>query len=150
MSSVPVTGRRRRVMLADELGESAVVVDAVVREIGYELARARTTPELMRGIAEKQPDLVLLDVGLADRTRTRLIEFLASTFAALPVVALVDDRQAALASLKAGARSALPKPLEEDTLKRTLQAELRSGPEHRSVPSLGQPATPLSATWSTE
>lgn len=123
-------GSRGLVMLLEELGESAPVAEGVSRDQGFELVRAGSIPALMRGLSERRPDLVLVDVGLADRATSKLVQYLAHGYPEVAFIAIADDRQAALLSVQAGARSALLKPLDGSALHKLVRAELAgSAPE---------------------
>lgn len=112
-----------RVVVVEEFPETTQLLGGVARNLGVDMIQAKTTPELMGALGRDRPDLMVLDVGLADVATTKLIQFLGTTYPEVPIVAVAEDRQAALLSVKAGAHSALRKPLEPAELTKVLRSE---------------------------
>lgn len=52
----------RRILVADDEPNIVAALDFMLRRAGYEVAVARTGEEALRQVAERPPDLVLLDV----------------------------------------------------------------------------------------
>jgi len=53
---------RRRILVADDEPNIVAALDFMLRRAGYEVAVAQTGEEALRQVAERPPDLVLLDV----------------------------------------------------------------------------------------
>lgn len=52
----------RRILVADDEPNIVAALDFMLRRAGYEVAVAQTGEEALRQVAERPPDLVLLDV----------------------------------------------------------------------------------------
>lgn len=53
---------RRRILVADDEPNIVAALEFMLRRAGYDVAVARTGEEALRQVAERPPDLVLLDV----------------------------------------------------------------------------------------
>ena len=96
-----------------------------------------TGEEAVVAVAEKTPDLVLLDLGLPDLDGTEVIRRLRS-FSDVPIIVLsVRDRQAdKVAALDAGADDYVTKPFGVDEVLARARAALRRS-------HIGEPSAPL-------
>ena len=93
---------------------------------GYEVVSAGTGEEGVVAVAESQPDLVFLDLGLPDLDGTDVLRRVRA-FSQVPVIIIsVREAQAAkVAALDAGADDYVTKPFSMDELLARLRAALR-------------------------
>jgi two-component system KDP operon response regulator KdpE len=92
----------------------------------YEVAGAETGGMAMRQIRSKDPDLVILDLGLPDRSGLELIETIRST-SQIPIIVLSarGDDAAKVASFELGADDYVTKPFSMVELIARIRAALR-------------------------
>jgi two-component system KDP operon response regulator KdpE len=105
---------------------------------GYEVVTVGTGEEGVVSVAEQQPDLVLLDLGLPDLDGTEVIRRIRG-FSDVPVIVLsVRDAQSdKVSALDAGADDYVTKPFAmEELLARARAALRRAGPDEPSQPTL--------------
>src|SRR5262249_59642942 len=105
---------------------------------GYEVATVGTGEEGVVAVAEQQPDLVLLDLGLPDVDGTEVIRRIRG-FSDVPVIILsVRDAQSdKVSALDAGADDYVTKPFAmEELLARARAALRRAGPDEPPQPTL--------------
>jgi two-component system KDP operon response regulator KdpE len=103
---------------------------------GYEVATVGTGEEGVVGVAERAPDLVLLDLGLPDIDGTEVIRRVRA-FSDVPVIVLSvrEDQTDKVAALDAGADDYVTKPFGmEELLARGRAAMRRTQPEEPAVP----------------
>jgi two-component system KDP operon response regulator KdpE len=101
---------------------------------GYEVETVGTGQEAIVAVADRAPELVLLDLGLPDLDGTEVIRRLRS-FSEVPIIVLsVRDRQAdKVAALDAGADDYVTKPFGVEEVLARLRAALRRS--HAGEPS---------------
>jgi CheY-like chemotaxis protein len=104
----------------------------LLEESGYAVAAAATGAEALRLAAERNPDLVLLDLGLPDMNGldvARLIRADPAT-ASIPLVALTgrDDETDRGALLAAGCAAYLVKPVDTQRLIEALPGYIATAP----------------------
>ncbi|HEY7478442.1 MAG TPA: response regulator transcription factor [Actinomycetota bacterium] len=105
---------------------------------GYEVAVVATGEEGVVGVAQVDPDLVLLDLGLPDIDGTEVIRRIRG-FSEVPVIIVsVREGQAdKVAALDAGADDFITKPFGmEELLARTRAALRRAGADEPQLPTL--------------
>jgi two-component system KDP operon response regulator KdpE len=104
---------------------------------GYEVVTAGTGEEGIVAVAESQPDLVFLDLGLPDLDGTDVLRRVRS-FSQVPVIIIsVREAQAAkVAALDAGADDYVTKPFAMDELLARLRAALRRVGPAETGPSI--------------
>jgi two-component system, OmpR family, KDP operon response regulator KdpE len=98
---------------------------------GYQVAAVGTGEEAVVGVAERSPDLVLLDLGLPDIDGTEVIRRVRA-FSDVPVIVLSvrEDQRDKVAALDAGADDYVTKPFGmEELLARARAAMRRKQPE---------------------
>lgn len=96
----------------------------VLESSGIEVRLVSDTRHLMQDLAEFQPDIVLMDVNLDDRsgiTLARLIRF-EPRWLSLPIIYLSseDDPESQLVAMSEGADEFLSKPITDDYLVRSV------------------------------
>jgi two-component system KDP operon response regulator KdpE len=103
---------------------------------GYQVATVGTGEEGVVGVAERSPELVLLDLGLPDIDGTEVIRRVRA-FSDVPVIVLSvrEDQRDKVAALDAGADDYVTKPFGmEELLARARAAMRRQQPEEPAVP----------------
>lgn len=102
---------RARLLLVDDHPLVAEGLRSALREHFDVLAIAATAADALRQATELQPDAILLDLGLPDRSGLELIPDLgvAAPAARILVVSMHTDRALAEATMQAGAAGFVPK-----------------------------------------
>ncbi len=113
----------------DESAERAAVT-ALLRHTGYTVVEVGTGAEALRRVGEELPDLVILDLKLADMDGFEVCEQLRRGPAARPVKVLHTSSASfttakKVKSLDAGADGYLAEPFEEEELLATVRSLLR-------------------------
>src|SRR6266481_3946592 len=93
---------------------------------GYRIVEAEDAAGAMRSLATEKPDLVILDLGLPDRSGLELIGEIRQ-ISAVPILVLSarHDERSKVAALDLGADDYLSKPFGMDELMARLRAALR-------------------------
>src|SRR5262249_43736978 len=75
------------------------------------LGMAASAEQALNTARQQKPDLVLLDIGLPDRSGLELLEELTESYPELPVLmlTLADDMESVLAAFRSGAIGYIPK-----------------------------------------
>jgi CheY-like chemotaxis protein len=115
-----VTEAAPLVLVVEDSDAIRAAFTILLEESGYAVAAAATGAEALRLAAERNPDLVLLDLGLPDMSGldvARLIRAAPAT-ASIPLVALTgrDDETDRGALLAAGCAAYLVKPVDTQRL----------------------------------
>ncbi|GAB5562479.1 MAG: PAS domain-containing hybrid sensor histidine kinase/response regulator [Synoicihabitans sp.] len=153
-SIVGYEGPERRVLVVDDVAANADVLVSLLEPVGFRVTTARSGEEALERVAERQPDLVLMDLrmpgmgGLAAIKKIRANDVAKLTrVIAVSASAYDFDREQALAE---GCDDFLPKPVRAENLFNTLASVLnlqwRTGAPHRDTPppfevSSAQPPT---------
>jgi two-component system cell cycle response regulator len=119
------------VLLVEDDPAARDLVRRHLDEHGYRLTAAIDGESAMALVRRDQPDLVLLDLGLAGRpSGFEMLDLLQAdeTLAGVPVIVVTDsaDRDALVRALKRGAHDYLPKPFDLIELEARCAAALRT------------------------
>jgi two-component system KDP operon response regulator KdpE len=114
------------ILVVDDESQIRRALRTSLQAHGYEVVTAGTGEEGIVAVAESQPDLVFLDLGLPDLDGTDVLRRVRS-FSQVPVIIIsVREAQAAkVAALDAGADDYVTKPFAMDELLARLRAALR-------------------------
>jgi DNA-binding NtrC family response regulator len=125
MSSKPLIG-----IIDDERNIQATLA-AILERRGYNTAPAFTGRQGLQMIAEQQPEVLLLDLGLPDNEGLDLLRTIRQEFPALPVIVVTanDSLNNAIASIKIGAFHFISKPYVPEELLSLVAKAL----EHRGL-----------------
>lgn len=127
------------ILIVDDDDQFLSLLAAGLQEEGYMVARAATIATAERCICERTLDLVLLDLGLAGRDGTELLEFIRSSGRLIPTIIIsaradVDER---IRTLGLGADDYLIKPFSFAELQARIRAVLRRTQSSDQVLSIG-------------
>ena len=115
-----VVGTVARILIVDDERVNRELLQVLLRPEGYVLSTASSGEEALAAIAEQHPDLVLLDVMMPGmdgyQVATTLKGDVATSSIPVIMVTALDDRNARMLALSAGAEEFLTKPLERAEL----------------------------------
>jgi len=115
MNSPPTT-----ILIVDDELQNRKLLEALLRPEGYLTLSAATGAEALALIAQRAPDLILLDILMPGMDGYEVASILKADPAtsSIPVIMVTaqDDRCARLASLTAGAEDILTKPIDRAEL----------------------------------
>jgi two-component system KDP operon response regulator KdpE len=124
-----VAESRTTVLVVEDEPQIRAFVSATLAEDGYRMVEAARAADALELVADRDPSLVVLDLGLPDRDGVDLIREL-RTWSALPVLVLsarsAEDEK--IAALDAGADDYLTKPFGVGELRARVRAMLRRRP----------------------
>ena len=106
MSSKPLIG------IIDDERNIQATLSAILERRGYATASAFTGKQGLQLLAEQQPEVVLLDLGLPDNEGLNLLQDIRKDYPAVPVIVVTanDSLNNAIASIKMGAFHFISKP----------------------------------------
>jgi DNA-binding NarL/FixJ family response regulator len=119
----------RVLLVEDDVLLGTLLQELLSQQPGVQLLGIAASAEQAVATAQQQrPDLVLLDIGLPDRSGLELLEELTQTYPELPVLmlTLADDMESVLAAFRSGAVGYIPKRSALQSLAPALAA-VRSG-----------------------
>ena len=121
-----VDAPRGAVVLVEDDRGVATLVAAILEGAGYAVRVCGDGASARRALAAAEPDVLCLDLGLPDVDGRELIGELHQRHRDLPIVVLTADDQidTVVAAMRAGAYDYLVKPIERDTLIRTVADRL--------------------------
>lgn len=112
--------RKATILIVDDDRLNRELLDAMLRPEGYSTQSAASGEEALAIVAQQQPDLILLDVMMGGmdgyRAARRLKENPASQNIPIIMVTSLNDRNAKLRGLEAGAEEFLSKPVDRAEL----------------------------------
>lgn len=127
----PCAGQAVQVLIVEDCADTANSLATLVRIWGHQPRIAPDGAKALTAVAERCPDVVLLDVGLPDGDGLALIPRLRRLSAAWQAVIAVvsgfdrpDDRRRAY---EAGADAFLVKPVDPEVIRRLLAGRQRKG-----------------------
>jgi len=126
MSEPPSDGPRPRVLIVDDEPPIIRVLKPSLVACGYEVLIAETGAAALSQIAQTQPDVIILDLGLPDMDGKRVIEQMRE-WSEAPIVVLSARHEAEerIASLDIGADDYVTKPFVTKELSARIRAQLR-------------------------
>lgn len=128
-----------RVLVVDDERDNRELVEIVLRWDGFVVLTAASGEEALAIVAQKLPDLVLLDIMMPAMTGYQVAERIRAdaTSQHIPIVMLtaLDDPEAKRRSLAAGADEFLKKPVTRGELLACVRAVLSGRRESFSPPA---------------
>jgi CheY-like chemotaxis protein len=125
-------GARRRVLLVEDIEDTAELTAEYLESVGYDVTVARDGPAALDAAASASPEIVLLDIGLPGmdgyEVARRLREDDAGGAAVLIALTGYGQEEDRKRSREAGFAHHLTKPFEPAELERLLAAIPRSEP----------------------
>ncbi|MCX7867903.1 MAG: response regulator [Limisphaera sp.] len=122
--------RPARVLLVEDDPELPEILASLLAHDGLDLDCAATAAEALQRIREREPDLILLDLGLPDMDGLALLHQLkaAPQTQSIPVVVVTawNNPQDKLRGFEAGAADYVTKPFEATELRARIRAVLRT------------------------
>lgn len=118
----PSAGRKRRILLVEDNGDSAATMAMLLEEFGFEVEAAADVAQALHAVDSAAFDLLISDLGLPDRSGIELMQELRQRCNKLKGIALSGyGRQEDLRrSKEAGFSVHLVKPVDADLLMETI------------------------------
>jgi two-component system cell cycle sensor histidine kinase/response regulator CckA len=114
-ASAVVAERQARILVVDDEENDRQILEVLLKAEGFDIQTAASGPEALALIAKAPPDLILLDVMMPDMDGYQVAETITSDRALVPIpiimVTVLDDREAMMHALAAGAEDVLIKPV---------------------------------------
>ena len=125
-----------RILAVDDTPQNLRLLEALLSRDGYEVVTAASGDEALRAIAERPPDLVLLDIlmpGMDGYELTRRLRASPDT-SFLPVVLMTASmEQDRVRALESGADDFIPKPVSQHELAVRVRSLLRIKEYHDTI-----------------
>jgi two-component system OmpR family response regulator len=140
------------VLIVDDSPELLDLVDRALTREGHEVRLAASIAAARQQLAERTPELMVLDLALPDGTGIELCRALRRENARFPILLLTAHGEVPqrVAGLDAGADDFLPKPFAVAELRARVRALGRRGPiERNTTVVLGQARLDLSTRTAT-
>jgi DNA-binding response OmpR family regulator len=120
-----VKGRRKLLLVVEDDVLLLRPIERAASELGINVLHAGTGEEGIRLAAQRQPDLILLDLGLPDMDGARVLGCLKSapTTVSIPVIIFSGrtDHEERIESFRFGADDYIEKPIDMDMLMRRVE-----------------------------
>jgi len=132
-----MTERGARILVVDDEPAIRRALDTNLRRHGFQIETAESAAGALAAFAARQPDLVVLDLGLPDADGASVISAIRAR-AAVPIIVLSarDAEREKVAALDAGADDYLTKPFGVDELLARIRVAIR----HSARPASGTAA----------
>ena len=126
-------GSRPRILLAEDSAANRMVAMALLDAAGYDVEVAENGREAVEACAQKDYDLVLMDLRMPQMTGLEATEIIRNSGTTVPIIALTanaleEDIQRCLA---AGMDDYVTKPIDKERLIEALSAHIK--PQHKST-----------------
>jgi DNA-binding NtrC family response regulator len=135
---------RPSILLVDDDDAFRMVMAGELERAGYEVARAASGGEALRAVADRQPQVVLLDLNLPDMTGLQVLEKLRAASPTSEVIMLTGHGSidTAIQSIRAGAFDYVSKPCPLDELEVRLERAIERQSLSRRATLLERGLTP--------
>ena len=111
---------RTMILIVDDEIQNRKLLEAVLRPEGYDTLCVANGEEALASVAQRRPDLILLDIMMPGMDGYEVAGILKAdpVTSSIPIIMVTaqDDRAARLASLTAGAEDILTKPIDRAEL----------------------------------
>ena len=122
---------QKRVLIVDDDGSVRDAISSVLQEAGYEVLQAGDGQEALAQFDPKQIDLVLLDLGLPNKSGWDTFEGFTSQNPTLPIIIITGQAGQSEMAMAAGVGALMEKPLDAAQLLQTMQELLIESEEAR-------------------
>ena len=129
------TYRTARILVVEDAPDVLSVLERTLSDNGYSVSTAGDGESGLDAALDRQPDLLILDIGLPRKDGYQVARELRSRAYTAPVLMLTarDTVPDKVEGLDAGA---------DDYLREAIQLRRTAGPSARTAPSLGAPCRP--------
>jgi two-component system nitrogen regulation response regulator NtrX len=108
------------ILIVDDEDDIRALIRGILEDEGYEIREASNALEAMKAVAEKEPDLVILDIWLqeSDKDGLEILKAIKEDHAILPVLMISGHGtiETAVTAIKDGAYDFIEKPFKSDRL----------------------------------
>jgi two-component system KDP operon response regulator KdpE len=102
---------------------------------GYEVLESATAADGIRNVAARTPDLVLLDLGLPDRSGHDVLKHLREWYSRpIIILSVSSNPEDIIKALGNGANDYITKPFREDELAARIRASIRTSAAAKNLP----------------
>ena len=122
---------RKRVLIVDDDAPVRDAISSVLQKAGYEVLQAGDGEQALTQFDSKQIDLVLLDLGLPDKSGWDTFEGLTSQNPTLPIIIITGQARQSEMARAAGVGALIEKPLDAAQLLQTMHDLLIESEEDR-------------------
>jgi DNA-binding response OmpR family regulator len=118
-----------RILIVDDEKNIRTLFQEELEEAGYEVVTASSGSEALQRVDADQPDLVVLDIRMADMTGLEVLEAIRREHQTLPVIMCTAVRglQDDFTVWDAHVSAYITKPVDLDELKEKIATALRTG-----------------------
>ena len=121
MKPTPDTTPLPRILIVDDERTNRDLLEVMLTQEGYQLLTATSGEDALAMVAQQAPDVILLDIMMPDMDGYKVVEKLKANLATrnIPVIMVtaLNDRNARLLGLRAGAEDFLTKPVDRAELR---------------------------------
>ena len=126
----PGTEKPPRILIVDDVPVNIAMVQALLKNEGYELVSAESGAEALRSVEEQIPDLILLDIQMPDMDGYEVCRRLREDpeTEGIPVImftATESESEAKAKGLRTGANDYITKPVAKEELLARIETQLR-------------------------
>ena len=116
------------VLVVEDDPDNLELIAETVRQLTYDVRRAKTAAEALQTVRQAPPDAILLDIKLPDATGTSGLDLLRKALPGVPIIMLTGNTDAVTAreTLTHGAFDYITKPFDVGRLKTVLETALAS------------------------
>jgi CheY-like chemotaxis protein len=119
-------------LVVDDIQVAATTIAKALDLLGYETRAAYGSRPAIESLAQRLPDVILLDINLPGLDGIEVCRYLRRDprTAEIPIIAISAEanEETAARARKAGANAFLPKPIDMDALEKTLKRILPRTP----------------------
>jgi DNA-binding response OmpR family regulator len=111
---------KKKVLIVDDDAPVRDAISSVLQEAGYEVLQAEDGKQALTQFDSKQIDLVLLDLGLPNKSGWDTFEGFTSQNPALPIIIITGQARQSEMAVAAGVGALMEKPLDAAQLLQTM------------------------------
>jgi two-component system chemotaxis response regulator CheY len=122
---------KKRVLIVDDDASVRESISSVLQEAGYEVLQAGDGEQALTQFDSRQIDLILLDLGLPNKSGWDTFEGFTSQNPTLPIIIITGQARQAKIAMAAGVGALMEKPLDVAQLLQTMHDLLIESEEDR-------------------